>query len=95
MRSKNSIIELCSKCTVSEIAGWVFENQLKLEPETISEIREELKDIKLKEGICIACGHNLVAESSFDRVLNILKKSKSSPELIEDFEKFSGFLIIA
>lgn len=88
--AKLTPIQLCSRCIVNEISNWVFENQLKIEPETIKQIREELQDIKLQEGECLVCNHTKVSEGCFERVLDILKKDKSNQEIIENYKQFSG-----
>jgi len=90
--TKVSPFELCSKCAVNEIASWVFENQLNLDQNTIKQVREELKDIKLKEGKCLVCNHNRVAEGCFERILLILEKSKTSSDVTEEFKKFCGLV---
>ncbi len=87
-------VQLCSRCTVNEIASWVFENQLKLEPDTIKQIREELKDIKLSEGMCLVCSHPRVSENCFDNVLKVLEKSDAPKEVIADFKNFSGMNVL-
>ena len=93
--TKSTPIQLCSRCTVNEIACWVFENQLKIEPDVIKQVREELKDIKLHDGECIVCNNKRVSEGCFERVLSILEKYKSSQGVIEEFKKFSGMLVFA
>lgn len=94
MTKQSSIIKLCSRCIVNEVANWVFENQLQLEPETIKQIREELKDIKLKEGECLVCNNKRVSEGCFERVLSILEADKANSEIITGFKKFSGMAIL-
>ncbi|MBU3912973.1 MAG: hypothetical protein KKB21_05445 [Nanoarchaeota archaeon] len=83
-------IQLCSKCAVHEIASWVFENQLRFDEETIKQIREELKDVKLKPGTCIACSHNNVSDSCLERIASVLEKTKSNPEAVSEFRKLFG-----
>lgn len=84
--------ELCSRCTINEIANWIFENQLKLNSETTKQIREELKDIKLKSGHCLVCNHSQVSEGCFERILSILEKSKENSQITSDFRKFCGLV---
>ena len=79
---------------VSEIASWVFENQLKLDEDTIREIRDELKDIKLRDGECIVCNNKKIAEGCFEKVLNILERNNES-KVLGDFKKFCGLAVLA
>lgn len=87
---KLNTIQLCSRCTIHEIASWVFDNQLKLEPDVIRQIRDETKDIKLKEGECIVCSSNRVSEGCFEKILQILEKNNSDATVVLDFKKFCG-----
>ncbi len=88
--TKLTPIQLCSRCIVNEISNWVFENQLKIEPETIKQIREELQDIKLQGGNCLVCNNQRVSEGCFEHILSILEKYKSDSEIIENYKQFSG-----
>jgi len=83
-------IQLCSRCTANEISSWAFDNQLKLEREVLAQIREELKDIKLKPGECIACSNSNVSDSCFERVLSVLEKNKQNQEIISEFKNIFG-----
>ena len=83
-------IRLCSRCTANEISSWAFDNQLKLEREVLAQIREELKDIKLKPGECIACSRPNISDSCFERVLSVLEKNKQDKEIILEFKSLFG-----
>lgn len=86
-------VQLCSRCAVHEIASWALDNQLKLEPETIKQIREELKDIKLKEGECLVCNHNKVADSISEKILSVLETSKTNKAVVSEFKNLFGLSI--
>jgi hypothetical protein len=93
-KNKLSGVELCSRCAVTEIAGWVYENQLRLEPDTIREIREELKDIRLRDGECVVCKRDKVVDNCFSKILGIMQRDKKIERgVIDEFKKFSGMMI--
>jgi len=83
-------IQLCSRCASNEISSWAFDNQLRMDREILAQIRDEIKDIKLKPGECIACNHPNVSDSCFERVLSVLEKNKQDKEIISEFKSLFG-----
>ena len=83
-------IKLCSRCLVNEISNWTYENQLCFDEDTMKQIREEMKDIKLVEGECIVCKNKRIEEGCFENILSILEKSKTNSEKISEFRKLFG-----
>lgn len=74
-----------------EISSWLWENSGSIDPELSRQISLELRDIKLREGECLVCKHNKVAEDCIDNILKILGKNKNNLEIKEEFEKLFLF----
>ena len=73
-----------------EIASWVFDKRQELSEETCQLIREELKDIKLREGECLVCNGKLVSADCFENILKILEKNKLNNHAVDEFRTLFG-----
>jgi len=85
-------IPLCSRCATYEINSWANEKWKELDEETSQSIRQELKAIRLKQGECIVCKNNYVAENCFENILKILEKSNNK-KLTFEFKKLFGLIM--
>jgi len=65
----------------------MWENSVRINPELLKEISLELRAIKLKDGECLACKHNKIADNCIENILKILEKNKDNPEAKKEFEK--------
>ncbi|MCX6749112.1 MAG: hypothetical protein NT076_05930 [Candidatus Pacearchaeota archaeon] len=87
-----SALELCSRCIHTEIQGWMDERWQEIDLATKNLIVQELRTVKLKPGVCVACNNTLIADKIAERVLSILEERKISEEIVKEFKKyFLGF----
>lgn len=84
-------IPLCSRCMNYEINSWLNENINNVNPESMKEINQELRAIKLTEGQCIVCNHKMISDDICHRILRILEESRLNGKTVEDFRKFFCF----
>ena len=86
-----SALELCSRCIHNEIQGWLDERWQEIDLTTKNLIVQELRTVKLKPGVCVACNTTLIADKISERVLEILEERKISQEVVQEFRKFFLF----
>lgn len=71
----------------NEIAGWINDNINNLNREITSQILQELRLVKLKPGLCIACKNTHVADDTPIKIVKILEENRVDKEIIKEFEK--------
>jgi len=81
----SDILQLCSRCTHNEIIGWLNDREIKQDVK--NKILQELKMIKLKPGVCIACKNALVADGTPEKIMKILEEDRIEEDLKNDFKK--------
>lgn len=84
-------IELCSSCLKHEVSSWINERVNELNSKAKEKIIEELKSIRLKEGICIVCNKNQTTDNSFINILKILEKTRAENMIIYEFARMFGY----
>ena len=84
-------IPLCSRCITHEVNAWIIDKRAELDPEVTSQVREELKTIKLTVGECVVCYNKLVSENSINNLLKIMEKNKVSEDIKNEFKKLFSY----
>jgi len=84
--------ELCSRCIHHEINGWLDERWQEIDLDTKNIILQELRTVKLRPGVCVACNNTLIADRMAEKVLTILEERKIEDAIKQEFKKyFLGF----
>lgn len=84
---------LCAQCASHELSEWVNEKSSALKPEISKEIREELRDMELKDGKCIVCNKEKISAGWFERICKVLNKHRLDDSFKSEFRKMFGFEI--
>lgn len=85
------IIPLCRECASHELNEWINEKSLSIKPSLSKEIREEIRDMELKDGKCIVCNKDKVSAGWFERILKVLNKQKANEDFKCEFKIMFGF----
>jgi len=83
-----SALELCSRCIHHEINSWLDERWQEIDLATKNLIIQELRTVKLKPGVCVACNNTLIADKMAENVLGILKERKINEAITREFKKY-------
>lgn len=85
------VIPLCRECASHELNEWINEKSPVIKPELSREIREEMRDMELKEGRCIVCNKEKVSAGWFERICKVINKHRIEDEFKCEFKVMFGF----
>lgn len=85
-------IPLCSKCIIHEVDNWIADKRGAIEQEVAQKVREELKTIRLIQGECVVCNHNLISGETIENIIKIFEKKKIDQKTLEEFKRLFGFI---
>ena len=91
---EKKITPLCRECASHELNEWINEKSPLIKPEVSKEIREEMRDMELKEGKCIVCNKEVISAGWFERICKVLNKYKAEDSFKDEFRKMFGFEIM-
>ncbi len=84
-------IPLCAQCASHELSEWVNEKSPLIKPEVSKEIREEMRDMEIKEGKCIVCNQDRASAGWFERICKVINKYKLGDSFKKEFHQMFGF----
>lgn len=79
-------LSICSRCIVHEIRSWILDKRGEINPESIQQISDELKLIKLGPGKCIVCNNKFIAENTIENIIKIMEKNKAPESIKKEFK---------
>ena len=90
----NKVIPLCAQCASHELSEWVNEKSSLIRPEVSKEIREEMRDMEIKEGKCIVCNKERASAGWFERICKVINKYRLEDSFKKEFRQMFGFEVM-